>query len=207
MRWFTRDQGALHSVHAVPPDPRRSIRSRFSPFVPERGRPSRTDRSRGQRRDHRDRPRWRGDARSGSVPGHGDRPSGRKAGLSCTISEPLIIPASDRSGFSAGNGWLKLRGAPGVSPVIVVEIKGQRPFLTVGSGMSLVLEGLTIVARYTDQSPDARDGPPPIILAGGPVQLRHCAFLLEGSCRTTRLACDHRGRGQSDGRELLVQRL
>ena len=95
--------------------------------------------------------------------------------------EPLSLPASDRSGFSTGNGWLKLRAAPGVSPVIVVEIKGQRPFLTVGSGMSLVLEGLTIVARYTDQSPGNGVGPPPTILAAGPVRVTQCAFLLEGT--------------------------
>ena len=95
--------------------------------------------------------------------------------------EPLIVAASNRTVLSAGNDWLKIRGAQGISPVVVVELKGQRPFLTVGSGMNLILEGLTIVARYVDQPSGNGVSPPPIILAGGPAKLSHCAFLLEGS--------------------------
>jgi eukaryotic-like serine/threonine-protein kinase len=90
--------------------------------------------------------------------------------------EPLLLPARDRPVTLLGTGWLKLRAATGVNPVLIVELKGQKPFLTVGPAMNLTLEGLTVEARYPDPPPGGRAGPAPIIQAGGPAQFRHCAF-------------------------------
>jgi eukaryotic-like serine/threonine-protein kinase len=92
--------------------------------------------------------------------------------------EPLSLPAREQPINLFGTGWLKLRAAQGVKPVLIVELKGQKPFLTVGPSMNLNLEGLTVEARYLDPLPGgpASPTPAPIILAGGPAQIRYCAF-------------------------------
>jgi hypothetical protein len=97
--------------------------------------------------------------------------------------EPLFLPARDRTTSSAGNGWLKLRAAQGLNPVLIVEINNRNPFLLIGSGMSLVMEGLTIVARYPDQFSGNDLSPSPVILTGGPAYFHHCAFVLDDSSR------------------------
>jgi len=89
--------------------------------------------------------------------------------------------------------------------VLIVELKGQKPFLTVGPDMNLTLEGLTVEARYLDPPPGstASPTPAPIILAGGPAQIRYCGFeVLNGTKVTGTRAC--RGWKQPDDRELLV---
>ncbi len=92
--------------------------------------------------------------------------------------EPLSLPAREQPINLFGTGWLKLRAAQGVKPVLVVELTGQKPFLTVGPSMNLNLEGLSVEARYLDPLPGgpASPTPAPIILAGGPAQIRYCAF-------------------------------
>ncbi|HKM54685.1 MAG TPA: hypothetical protein VJY33_14845, partial [Isosphaeraceae bacterium] len=94
--------------------------------------------------------------------------------------EPLSLPPREQPINLVGTGRLKLRAAQGVKPVLIVELKGQKPFLTVGPGMNLTLEGLTVKARYLDPPPGGPASPTlglaPIILAGGPAQIRYCAF-------------------------------
>jgi serine/threonine-protein kinase len=99
--------------------------------------------------------------------------------------DPILLPSSDRTTSSSGNAWLKLRAGQGLNPVLIVETKDRRPFLVTGSAMSLILEGITIVARYPDRYSANDPGPPPVILAGGPVQLRHCAIVLEDESGVT----------------------
>ena len=93
--------------------------------------------------------------------------------------EPLRISTGDRAFSFLASGWLKVTAGKGASPVLLVELKGQQPFLTTGSGMNLALDGLTIRVRYKDQTPGAGNNPAPIIQAAGPVQLRYCAFEVE----------------------------
>src|SRR5208337_358075 len=57
--------------------------------------------------------------------------------------EPLPLPAREQLLNLVSTGWLKLRAAQGVKPVLIAELKGQKPFLTVGPDMNLTLEGLT----------------------------------------------------------------
>jgi serine/threonine-protein kinase len=86
---------------------------------------------------------------------------------------------------SATKEWLKIRGADDLNPVLEVELKDRKPFLTVGSGMNLVIEGLTIIAHYPDQTSTGPLRPWPIILtSGGSVQVRHCAFEVAGETMT-----------------------
>ena len=93
--------------------------------------------------------------------------------------EPLRISTGDRAFSFLASGWLKITAGKGASPVLLVELKGQQPFLTTGSGMNLILDGLTIRVRYKDQAPGAGSNPAPIIQAAGPVQLKYCAFEVE----------------------------
>jgi len=101
--------------------------------------------------------------------------------------EPLPLPARERLTNLVGSGWLKLRAAQGVKPVLSVELKGQRPFLTVGPDMNLTLEGLTIEAKYLDPPPGstANHTPVPIILVGGPAQIRYCSFEVVSGVKVT----------------------
>src|SRR5271157_640867 len=73
--------------------------------------------------------------------------------------EPLPLPAREQLINLVGTGWLKLRAAQGVKPVLIVELKGQKPLLTVGPGMNLTLEGLTVKARYLDPPPGSTASP------------------------------------------------
>ena len=75
--------------------------------------------------------------------------------------EPLLLPAREQPINLFGTGWLKLRAAQGVKPVLIVELKGQKPFLTVGPSMNLNLEGLTVEARYLDLPPGGPASPTP----------------------------------------------
>ncbi len=93
--------------------------------------------------------------------------------------EPLRISTGDRPFSFLASGWLKITAGKGASPVLLVELKGQQPFLTTGSGIHLILDGLTIRVRYKDQASGAGRNPAPIIQAAGPVQLTYCAFEVE----------------------------
>src|SRR5271157_381571 len=101
--------------------------------------------------------------------------------------EPLPLPAREQLINLVGTGWLKLRAAQGVKPVLIVELKGQKPFLTVGPDMNLTPEGLTVEARYLDPPPGstASPTPAPIILAGGPAQIRNCGFEVVNGTKVT----------------------
>jgi len=101
--------------------------------------------------------------------------------------KPLTLAASEPRRGLVGTGWLKLRAAQGVKPVLIVELKGQKPFLTVGPDMNLTLEGLTVEARYLDPPPGSTASPipAPIILAGGPAQIRYCSFEVANGIKTT----------------------
>jgi hypothetical protein len=77
---------------------------------------------------------------------------------------------------------LKIKAGKEAHPVLLVELKDRKPFLTTGPGTSLVLDGLTIIARYTDQAAvkgGAGADPGPIIEAAGPALLRYCALEVE----------------------------
>ena len=67
---------------------------------------------------------------------------GSKGWVELHNRQPLKVGTIDRSPGMASNSWLKLRSATGVKAALIVEVKGQSPFLTIGSGVGLVVEGL-----------------------------------------------------------------
>src|SRR5206468_12671307 len=52
--------------------------------------------------------------------------------------EPLRISTGDRAFSFLASGWLKITAGKGASPVLLVELKGQQPFLTTGDRKSVV---------------------------------------------------------------------
>jgi len=88
-------------------------------------------------------------------------------------TEPLNLSAADAAQISGGT--LTIRAGEGVSPVLRVEVKGDRPFLSTRTDTPLRMEGVTVVARYTEPG----KAPAPVIEAGGKVTLDRCAFRLE----------------------------
>lgn len=103
---------------------------------------------------------------------------GAKGWIELYNHEPLVISGLGEAVTAATRGSLKIRAGNGAAPVLNIDVKGQQPPLTIGSGTSLVLEGLVIAARYTDQAkPGAAK---PIIHTAGPTQFRNCRFELRG---------------------------
>jgi serine/threonine-protein kinase len=95
--------------------------------------------------------------------------------------QPLCLEPGRTCDLGSARGRLVIRAAPGVEPVLEVELSGARPFLTTGSGVSLILSGLTIVVRYPQPGLTPSPAPPPLIMAAGTVTLDHCAFQVVGS--------------------------
>ena len=98
--------------------------------------------------------------------------------------KPLSL-SKEQPDFS-GKGWLKIRAARGVEPVLSIELKGQNPFLVIGPSMKCTLEGLTIEARYPEPSP-GNPGPTsvPILLTAAIALIRHCAFSVANGTRAS----------------------
>ena len=92
--------------------------------------------------------------------------------------EPLHLTADQTLNFNSGRGRLSIRAAPGFQPVIEIELKGPKPLLTTGSGVSLELSGLTIKVHYPQQG--ALSPPPAVIVAAGSAKIDRCAFQVTG---------------------------
>ena len=90
-------------------------------------------------------------------------------------AKPLVL--KEANAMNVGGGQLTIRAGDGVRPrpVLNVEVKGRRPFLTTRGDAPLRLEGVTIVAHFVGSGPD----PPPVIEAGASLALERCAFRVE----------------------------
>jgi eukaryotic-like serine/threonine-protein kinase len=95
-------------------------------------------------------------------------------------SLPLRVPGDQVVDLGAAQGGLRIKAAPGTRPIIEVEIKTPKPFLTAGPQVPLELEGITIVARYSQPaliSPNTA-APPPLIMAAGRCRIERSAIRL-----------------------------
>jgi serine/threonine-protein kinase len=93
---------------------------------------------------------------------------------------PMPIGPGDFLDLSTWRGTIDLRAAPGMHPVIEVQMDAGHPFLSTGSGVSLSLSGLTIRVRYRTTEGARPSVIPPVIQAAGRVQLDRCAFEVVG---------------------------
>lgn len=91
---------------------------------------------------------------------------------------PIHLAGDQTLNFGSGRGRLIIRAVPGFQPVIEIDLKGSRPFLTTGSGVSVELSGLTIKANYPLQGPGATS--PALIVAAGNAKIDRCAFKVMG---------------------------
>jgi eukaryotic-like serine/threonine-protein kinase len=96
---------------------------------------------------------------------------------------PLHLANDQILAFGSGRGRLEIRAAPGVTPVIEVELNGPQPLLQTGSAVLLELSGLTFVVRYPRPSGSPSPAPPPLIAAAGKTKIDHCAFRVVGNPR------------------------
>ena len=96
--------------------------------------------------------------------------------------EPIHLTTDRALNFNSGRGPLIIRAAPGVRPVLEVEMIGSQPFLTTGSGVALDLSGVTIKVQYPAHGPNITL--PAVIAAAGSARIDRCAFLITGGART-----------------------
>ncbi|MGP0065900.1 MAG: serine/threonine protein kinase [Isosphaeraceae bacterium] len=95
--------------------------------------------------------------------------------------EPMRIEAHKFASFDSGRGRLDIRGAPGVVPVLEIEMSPGKPFLATGSSVPLSLTGLEIRVHYpNDTNPSSTTVAKPVIHATGPVHIQRCAFVVVG---------------------------
>jgi serine/threonine protein kinase len=110
---------------------------------------------------------------------------GKEGWVELRNHSPLHI-SSDQSGdLASGRGRLVIRAATGIQPVVEVELKGNRPFLSAGSAVPLELSGLTFVVHYPgvkQSSPDTLTITP-LIVAATTAKLERCAFKVGGDAR------------------------
>ncbi len=83
------------------------------------------------------------------------------------------INALNACGFSGGS--LDVRGAPGVAPVIEIQMIAGKPFLATGSS-TLALSGLDIQVSYPPTPAGTAVAPPPVISVAGSLTIDRCAF-------------------------------
>jgi serine/threonine-protein kinase len=95
--------------------------------------------------------------------------------------EPLRPTGVDQTIDVAG-GLLEVVAAEGTSPVLIVEVQGNVPFLATKSDTPLRLVGLRIVAHFAAQATEL----PPLIKAGANLTLEHCSFSATGATQGSR---------------------
>jgi hypothetical protein len=92
--------------------------------------------------------------------------------------KPLHLNGDQILDLISGRGRLKMQAAPGTQPVVEIELKDAKSWLTTGSAVSLELSGLTIMVKY--QRTAATPAPPAVITAAGTVKIERCAFKVAG---------------------------
>jgi eukaryotic-like serine/threonine-protein kinase len=94
--------------------------------------------------------------------------------------KPLSLKAGQLENILSGRGRLDIRAAPGVVPVLEIEMGSDKPFLATGSSVALFLTGLEIRVIYPEASAGS-SAVPPVIKAAGFVRIERCAFQVEKS--------------------------
>jgi eukaryotic-like serine/threonine-protein kinase len=99
--------------------------------------------------------------------------------------QPLRVPGDQVVDLGAAQGGLRIKAAPGIHPIIEVDIKTAKPFLTAGPQVPLELEGITILARYSQTAPITSNAvlPPPLIMAAGRCRIARSSIKLAYNTR------------------------
>ncbi|MGC8640020.1 MAG: protein kinase domain-containing protein [Isosphaeraceae bacterium] len=104
---------------------------------------------------------------------------GAEGWVELSNAEPLTLAAIPEQMTSPTNSWFKIRSAPGVEAALVVVMKGQKPFLTLGSDTNLVVQGLKIIIDYTGRKEGKEAAP--VIETAGEARLSNCHFQVKGN--------------------------
>jgi eukaryotic-like serine/threonine-protein kinase len=110
---------------------------------------------------------------------------GKEGWVELRNRSPLHISSDQGGDLASGQGRLVIRAATGLQPVIEVEMKGNRPFLSAGSAVPLELSGLTFVAFYPqfEHPPPSTSALPPVAVAAASAKVERCAFKVAGTAR------------------------
>jgi len=95
--------------------------------------------------------------------------------------EPIKLTGDDAT-IKIDGGPLYIRAAEGIEPVLEVEIKGAKPFLTTGIGSPLTMTGVTIIAHFDSSARLV----PPVIESANRVVLDRCVFKATGKTEQAR---------------------
>jgi serine/threonine-protein kinase len=90
--------------------------------------------------------------------------------------KPLRLTTDQAIDLNSSRGKLTIRAAPGVEPVIEIELKTAKPFLMTGSSVNVKLCGVTFLVYYPDSKATGAPPPPPLITAAGRAEFDRCAF-------------------------------
>ena len=102
--------------------------------------------------------------------------------------KPIHLSSDQVLDFISGRGSLKMRAAPGTQPIIAIDVKDGKSWMTTGSAVTLELSGLTITVDYRQMSPTLV--PAPVITAAGTATIERCAFrVADGSSRKGSRGC------------------
>jgi hypothetical protein len=97
--------------------------------------------------------------------------------------KPLRLPVGQTLDFTSARGNLVIRAAPGIVPVLEIELSADKPFLATGSAVRLVLSGLEIRIRHHASAGGPPPVLPPVLKLAGPAQIERCAFRVSGGPR------------------------
>jgi serine/threonine-protein kinase len=111
------------------------------------------------------------------------RAIGSKGHVLLSNATPLKL-RDEEAAIAISGGPLSIRAAEGARPVVEVEIRGARPFLSTRTDTPLTLVGLTLVAHYL--GPPKGKEHPPLIEAGTTVTLDRCALTATGAVKGSR---------------------
>jgi hypothetical protein len=90
-------------------------------------------------------------------------------------TETFRLSAGQTFDFASARGRLIVRAAPGVVPVVDIELSADKPLLVTGSAVYLVLSGVEFRLRYPRPSGGSPRPSPPLFKLAGATHIERCA--------------------------------
>jgi eukaryotic-like serine/threonine-protein kinase len=90
--------------------------------------------------------------------------------------KPIRLTSDQPLDLRSAQGKLRICAAAGTEPVIEVELKNGKPFLTTGSSVKLSVSGVTFKVQYPDPGAAPAAIQPAVITAAGAAEFERCAF-------------------------------
>ena len=114
---------------------------------------------------------------------------GKEGWVELRNRSPLRVSSDQAGDLASGRGRLIIRAAIGIQPILDVEVKSNRPFLSAGSAVPIELTGVTLIVHYpkADLPASKTADLAPLIVAATTAKIERCAFKVAGSVPVRRL--------------------